>query len=148
MIVWIVEFIELTELFESNLQLNQPLDAFRIPTSLRGVGPYGPYGPEAEFMSLCPMPHLSAFPIPNSFPSALCPLPHLSAFPIPNSYTSALTIRISQSAFPIPNSVKFLPLRQTHPRETPRAADPVQCFHRPCNQTPAGYLARWCETAP
>ena len=22
---------------------------FRIPTSLRGVGPYGPYGPEAEF---------------------------------------------------------------------------------------------------
>jgi hypothetical protein len=23
--------------------------AFRIPPSLRGVGPFGPYGPEAEF---------------------------------------------------------------------------------------------------
>jgi hypothetical protein len=29
------------------------------PTSLRGVGPYGPYGPEAEFHTLCQLTILS-----------------------------------------------------------------------------------------
>jgi hypothetical protein len=42
--------------------------SFRIPHSLRGAGPYGPYGPEADFRILLYLPllYLSAFRIPHS----------------------------------------------------------------------------------
>jgi hypothetical protein len=58
----------------STNQHNQPLtlhfnifSTLPFPPSLRGVGPYGPYGPEAVFC------HLSSTLSPK--PYALCPMP-------------------------------------------------------------------------
>ncbi len=56
-----------------------PHSAFRIRHSLRGVGLYGPYGPEA------------AFPLPNSqfhIPTSTFHFPHSAfiSFPLPHSH--------------------------------------------------------------
>jgi hypothetical protein len=68
-----------------------------FPPSLRGVGPYGPYGPEAAFR----LPHSSLFTCP--MPSALCHLFRLPASDFDLPVTSPF--RIPTSAFqPLPHS--------------------------------------------